>query len=282
MSDKEASFDKYWTRIGWGSFAVLVLTSSLLGFLVLSRYQENSEPLSLFAAICRAIGIPVTNRQTAEAAPAPRIPTDIAWSHTTLDQIRGGNAKRGEFVALSCAACHAGSSVDPAHIIPTLDGMEAEVIFKQLADYRSGRRSWGVMNAIAKALSVQDSADVAAYFANRTGRLEENSGERIPEGGRGFHQSDPGARLVFAGDPKRGIAPCSACHGPGGYTLGAPTLAGQYAAYIERQIAGFAQGIRQNDIYEQMRAIARRLKPDEMQAVATFYGSKGRELAAKN
>jgi cytochrome c553 len=147
---------------------------------------------------------------------------------------------------------------------------------------RRARRSPAALNAIAKALPIQDSADVAAYFASRTGRLQANSGERIPQGGRGFRQSDVGARLVFAGDPQRGIAPCSACHGPGGYKIGAPALAGQYAAYIERQLAGFAQGIRHNDIYEQMRAIARQLTPDEMKAVAVFYGSQGPELAEKN
>jgi len=54
------------------------------------------------------------------------------------------------------------------------------VIFKPLADYRSGKRAWGVMNAIASALSVQDSADVAAYFAGRAGELEANSGVRMP------------------------------------------------------------------------------------------------------
>jgi cytochrome c553 len=109
-----------------------------------------------------------------------------------------------------------------------------------------------------------------------------NSGVRVPQGGRGFRQSDTGARLVFAGDPQRGIAPCSSCHGPGGYKIAAPALAGQYAAYIERQLASFAQGIRQNDIYEQMRAIARQLTPDEMRAVAVFYGSQGQALAAKD
>jgi cytochrome c553 len=160
--------------------------------------------------------------------------------------------------------------------------MEAEVIFKQLADYRSGKRSWGVMNAIAKALSIQDSADVAAYFASRTGQLLPNTGERAPQGGRGFRQSDTGPRLAFAGDPQRGVAPCSACHGPGGYKIGAPTLSGQYPAYIERQLASFAQGIRQNDIYEQMRAIARQLTPGEMQSAAAFYGLQGRQLATKN
>ena len=47
-------------------------------------------------------------------------------------------------------------------------------------------------------------------------------------------------------DPQRGVPPCSACHGPGGYKLGAPTLQRQQASYIERQLAAFAQGIRQN------------------------------------
>jgi len=61
--------------------------------------------------------------------------------------------------------------------------------------------------------------------------------------------------LVFTGDPQRDIAPCAACHGPGGYRSGAPALAGQYAEYIERQLAAFAQGPRENDIYEQMRLI---------------------------
>jgi cytochrome c553 len=160
--------------------------------------------------------------------------------------------------------------------------MDAAVIFKQLADYRSGKRSWGVMNGIAKALTVQDSANVAAYFSSRAGGLQANSGVRIPQGGRGFRQSNTGARLVFAGDQQRGIAPCAACHGPGGYKIGAPPLADQYAAYIERQLAAFAQGIRQNDIYEQMRAIARQLTPEEMKAVAEFYGAPDHHLASSD
>jgi len=275
-------FDNPWPRIGWISCAVIILTSAVLGFVVLSRYQENSETLDIWGAICRGLGIAADTSVAASAQPPLRTPTDLAWTPATLDQIRAGNPQRGEFVALNCVACHEGSGANPSHLIPTLDGMEADAIFKQLADYRSGKRSWGVMNAIAKALPVQDAADVAAYFANRTGRLQANSGERMPQGGRGFRQSDTGARLVFAGDPQRGIAPCSACHGPGGYKIGAPTLTGQYAAYIERQVAAFAQGIRHNDIYEQMRAIARQLTPEEMKAVAEFYGAQHGQLASKN
>jgi cytochrome c553 len=149
--------------------------------------------------------------------------------------------------------------------------MDAAVIYKQLDDFRSGHRTWGVMNAIGQALSVQDSADVAAYFATQPGGLPAPSGDRLPEPGHSLRESDPAKRLVFGGDPARGIPPCSACHGPGGYKLGAPALQGQQARYIEEQLAGFAQGVRQNDVFEQMRAIARQLTPGEMHAVAAFY-----------
>ena len=60
---------------------------------------------------------------------------------------------------------------------------------------------------------------------------------------------------------------------PHGYKVGASPLAGQYAAYIERQLAAFAQGLRQNDINEQMRTIAIQLTPAEMHALAAFYGA---------
>jgi cytochrome c553 len=69
------------------------------------------------------------------------------------------------------------------------------------------------------------------------------------------------------------IPPCSACHGPGGYKLGAPALQRQQPNYIEEQLIAFAQGLRQNDIFEQMRIIARQLTPDEMHSIAVFYGA---------
>ena len=102
------------------------------------------------------------------------------------------------------------------------------MIYKQLDDYRSGKRLWGVMGAMAAALTQQDSADVAAYFARRPNGLPV-SGERIPENGRSLRQPDPTIRLVFAGDPRARDPACAACHGPGGTKLGAPALRGQHA-----------------------------------------------------
>ena len=241
---------------------------------MLSRYQQNDPTLDIWGAICRGLGITADRGPAAEPKPPLRTPTQIAWTSSTLDQIAAGNAQHGAFIALNCAACHGESGVSSSSLIPTLAGMDAAAMFKQLDDYRSGKRLWGVMEGMAKALSAQDSADVAAYFAAQAGGLPALTGNRVPESGRSFRESDPAKRLVFAGDPQRGIPPCSACHGPGGFKVGAPALQGQHAAYIERQLAAFAQGIRQNDIYEQMRAAAKQLTPDEMQALAAFYGMR--------
>ena len=137
--------------------------------------------------------------------------------------------------------------------------MDAAVIYKQLDDYRAGKRSWSAMNGIAQALSQQASADVAVYHASDT---------KDPPG-----QDTPAVRLIFDGDPSRGIPPCAACHGPNEIKLGAPALKGQQPAYIERQLAAFAQGMRQNDIDERMRTIASQLTPREMHSLAEFYAA---------
>jgi cytochrome c553 len=137
------------------------------------------------------------------------------------------------------------------------------------------------MNAIGEALSVKNSADVASYYAGRPFGLPPVIGVRVPEGGRSLEQSNPAIRLVFAGDPARGIAPCSACHGPGGYKLSAPALQHQRTTYIESELLAFAQGMRQNDISEQMRTVARQLTPEEMHAVAVYYNAMGAEQTAQ-
>ena len=265
--------DDPWPRIAWGTMAVVFIVSFLIGFIVLGRIQQNGPALGTWAAFCRAVGLTADRRPATEPQPPQRTPTRIAWTRETLARIASGSEQHGAFVALDCAACHGDSGVSPSTLIPTLAGMNPAVIYKQLDDYRSGKRLWGVMSAIAAVLSDQDSADVAAYFARRPDGLAAVAPEGAPVGGRSLRQPDPGLRLVFAGDPGRGVPPCAACHGPGAEKLGAPALRGQHREYIERQLAAFAQGMRQNDINEQMRVIARELTPAEMHAVAAYYGA---------
>jgi cytochrome c553 len=267
-----------WPRIAWTSLVVVVCITAFLGFFVLGRYQQGEPALNVWAAICRSVGISADTGPARQPRPPLRTPTLIAWTGDTLNQIRAGNPEHGAFIALNCAACHGEDGISSSNLAPTLAGMDPNVIYKQLADYRSGKRLSGVMDAMGKTLSARDLADVAAYFSRRPGGLSPVTGVRTSEPGRSLRVSDPATRLVFAGDPARGIAPCSSCHGPGGYKLGAPTLQGQRAAYIERQLGAFAQGLRQNDIGEQMRTIAKELTPEEMHAVARLYAADGRKM----
>jgi cytochrome c553 len=269
----QLDLDQAWSRMGWGTMAALFIVFFLLGFFLLGRIQLNGPILGGWAAFCRAVGLTANSEPATEPQPPRRTPTRIAWTPETLARIASGNEKHGAIVALTCAACHGQHGVSSIALFPTLAGMNPEVIYKQLDDFRSSKRLWGAMNAIATVLSEQDSADVAAHFAHQPNGLLPVAGEGLPESGHSLRQHEPSVRLVFAGDPERGIPPCAACHGPDARKLGAPPLRGQRPEYIERQLAAFAQGMRQNDINEQMRVIAHELTADEMQALALYYGN---------
>jgi cytochrome c553 len=274
MARDQASFrlSNPWPKIGWGAVAGIAVVSTVLGFGILSRYQQNDPTLDLWGAICRGLGVTADSGPASEVAPALWIPSRVAWTRPTLNQIAAGDVKHGGFIAMNCVACHGPDGVSTSTLAPTLAGMDAAATYKQLDDFRSGKRQSGVMEAIAKTLSPQDMADIAVYWAAQKNGLLARPDELNLESGRGLRESDPAKRLVYTGDPRRGIPPCSACHGPLGYKLGAPALQGQRTAYIQRQLASFAQDLRQNDIFEQMRVIAKQLTTDEMQALAAFYG----------
>ena len=91
-------------------------------------------------------------------------------------------------------------------------GLPPEVIYKELTDYRTGKRNWVVMNAVATGLSDQDTADVAAYYSSCPRNNLVNSQRTAP--------SDADiSRLVTDGDPTRNVVACAACHGPEGVKI---------------------------------------------------------------
>jgi cytochrome c553 len=266
--------DNPWPKIGWWSAAAGLATAIVLGFLILPRFQENGPILDTWTAICSALGITSDSSPASEPQPPVRIPTQVVWSQETRTLIASGDKKSGAFVALNCGACHGEQGVSKSNVIPTLAGMDAAVVYKQLDDYGNGKRLWGVMNGIASALTPQNRADVATYLASLSGGLRRFDGNASPEPGRSLRQTDPAMRLIFAGDPHRGVPACSACHGPGGRKLGAPVLVGQHPEYIERQLLAFAQGMRQNDMNQQMRIIAAQLTTEEIHAIAVYYSAE--------
>jgi cytochrome c553 len=248
-----------------------VMTLALgLGFLVLPRYGLQTPPRSTWDAICGALGFSKEIRMGGAAQPPAQIPSLIAWTESTIRDASAGDPQRGAFIALNCTACHGENGISTQDWIPTLAGLDRFVIYKQLADYRSGKRVGGVMGAIAEVLSPRDAADVAAYYSSLAG-LPPTGGVRAPGDGRSLRQANPTKRLVFAGDPKRGMAPCASCHGPGGYLLGAPVLATQHKEYLQWQLTAFAQGTRRNDINAPMRFIASQLTAEEIDTLSRYY-----------
>ena len=81
-----------------------------------------------------------------------------------------------------------------------------------------------------------------------------------------------GQKLWRAGDLKRGIPACAACHGPAGAGMPAqyPRLSGQFADYTEAQLRAFRAGERANDPAKMMQTIAVKMTDPEIKAVADY------------
>ena len=77
----------------------------------------------------------------------------------------GGDPKAGEEKAATCAACHgAGGAAPISPQYPILAGQHEDYLAQALQQYQSGERKNMIMAGLA-ALSEQDIADLAAYFA---------------------------------------------------------------------------------------------------------------------
>lgn len=84
------------------------------------------------------------------------------------------------------------------------------------------------------------------------------------------------AEPLVDGDPQAGeqkAAPCAACHGPAGNSVNPlwPSLAGQHATYLERQLQLYKSGARENAI---MMGQAAALSERDMQDLAAYYAQQ--------
>ena len=75
--------------------------------------------------------------------------------------VQAGSAK-----ARTCAACHGEFGVSKLPNTPHLAGQPQIYLAEQLKAYRSGKRSNGTMNLIAKPLTDAEIADLSAWFAS--------------------------------------------------------------------------------------------------------------------
>jgi cytochrome c553 len=262
--DRQGSPDRRFAA--WiGATIVLFLVTGAVGFVWLPSAQRGPGARDLWGAIGHAVGLPSGGIPVSVPA-AGQPASTVAWTAATRRLLTRGDAVRGAALATPCNNCHGASGVSADAAIPNLVGQSVAAIYKQLEDFKSGKRDAAVMGVFVAPLSQEGMLDLATHYASLSNPFDRAV---APPG-----SANPGVRnLIEVGNPMRSIASCAACHGPHGLTPGAPELRGQQRAYLEQQMQAFKAGNRHNDISEQMRSVARRLTDEEIAMLATYYSS---------
>jgi len=198
-----------------------------------------------------------------------------------------GDAKAGQAKAAVCGACHGidGNSLAPN--FPKLAGQGERYLLKQIHDIKAwdaetnqakkaaAGRAVLEMTGLLTAVSDQDIADIAAYFASQNTQLSGSQKIEVQvNSGLKVDAMELGAKTYRAGNIANGLPACTGCHAPDGKgnpAAGFPRLSGQHPDYIEKQLTNFRAGNRVNDgDTAPMRAIADKLSDAEIKALANF------------
>ena len=214
-----------------------------------------------------------SSAQAENSEPPIRVPSNVAWTDDTLATISSGDAFRGLLLARRCNHCHGEEGFSSVPVFPNLAGEDRLSFWKQMEDFRSGKRTSPVMQGIANGLSARDSADLAAYYSMLPTASDPQDNRSFPQAMQDPARAPMAIRLIVFGDGQRGIPPCQSCHGPVGSVKGAPPLATQNGGYLQQQLEHFSDGSRTNDINIRMRSIARQLTAEEKTAVSEYYGA---------
>jgi cytochrome c553 len=250
-----------WFARSVGVTAGVFVLAALIGFVLLPYLQPDLKLAGVWDAICSAAG--VLQKTSSNPSVAPEFKTSsVVLASQSMKGVTAESIGRGATLAQQCAICHGPTGISRADS-PNLGGEYPSVVYKELLDFKTGARINAVMAPLATQLSEQDILDLAAYYAYLP---------RLPAYRPNGPTEPP--RIVINGAPMRGIAPCGSCHGALDNKLGSPWLEGQPEAYIKAQLQAFASGERHNDISAQMRNIARRLTPEEIDAAARYYASQ--------
>lgn len=210
------------------------------------------------AAAVAIVGLGLASSATAQAQANPPAPNPQRGAEIAAQGTLAG--------APGCAQCHAfNGASDGTGAFPRVAGQSAYYLAKQLRDFGSGVRDNAVMSPIAKAMTPQDIADAAAYYAGLHAPF-------LP-----LPKPDPtlvkqGEQIPAVGNEGRSIQACNNCHGPGGAgeLPAIPYLAGQYASYLALELRMWQRGFRKSSPNE-MAFVSRQLTDQEIAAVAAYY-----------
>jgi cytochrome c553 len=170
---------------------------------------------------------------------------------------------------LACSACHGkqGEGIRQNEYYPRIAGKPAEYLYRQLVNFRDGRRTYPQMVYFSRHLSDEYLHEIATYYS----KLQPPFPTPIQPSATKVALAR-GEVLVRNGDPAKGIPACAACHGKAltGMLPGIPGLIGLYPDYINAQMGAWQRGIRHASEPDCMAKIAAKLSGVDSAAVAAY------------
>jgi cytochrome c553 len=173
---------------------------------------------------------------------------------------------------LACTACHGKEGrAGPDGYYPRIAGKPAGYLYHQLLGFRDGRRHYGLMAGLLDTLSDAYLWEIAQYFST----LDLPYPAPQPSGA-GSDVLDRGRTVTTQGDPERRVPACASCHGKAltGVQPNIPGLLGLPRDYLNAQLGAWRTGQRRALVPDCMAEIARRLTPEDLNAVTTFLAAE--------
>lgn len=173
---------------------------------------------------------------------------------------------------LACTACHGKQGrAGPDGYYPRLAGKPAGYLFKQLLNFRDGRRHYALMAGLLAPLSDAYLMEIAQYFS----ALEVPYPSPQPTTAT-RQMLDRGRLLVTQGDTSKKIPACTDCHGQAltGAAPDVPGLLGLPRDYLNAQLGGWQTGQRHAQAPDCMAEVAQRLSAADVAAVAHWLAAQ--------
>jgi cytochrome c553 len=170
-------------------------------------------------------------------------------------------AKGAALSSSVCVACHTNDGSRGAPANPILQGQHPDYLFKQLTEFKAGKRENPIMKGIASTLAEGDMRNVAAFYATKQPK---------PGFAKNKDLATLGEKLYRGGAADRSLPSCAGCHGPDGAGIPGqyPRLSGQHSDYVEAQLSAFRSGARHNSL--PMTGVAAKLSDREIKALADY------------
>jgi cytochrome c553 len=187
----------------------------------------------------------------------------LALSGLVSFAANAADVEAGKAKSAACAACHGVDGNSSNGMWPSLAGQHASYIYKQLTDFKAGRRVNASMAPMVVGLNDDDMKNLAAFYESQRAKPVAFDGEMIAKG----------ESIYRGGITETQVAACMGCHSPsatGNGPAGWPSLKGQHPEYIVAQLQSFKQGTRGNDTGKMMRNVVVRMSELEMKSVAAY------------